>query len=89
MPDPQDHSRLENRFEAHSTKKKRDGSVKNLCLALCNEIQAYKRFLLLAENLSSEEVAESIDMVVRECAEETAEIRECPDEVYRYQEKKV
>ena len=39
----------------------------NLCAALRDEIQAYKRLLLLAENLDVDQVRESLEEVVASC----------------------
>jgi hypothetical protein len=52
--------------------------LQNLCLALCPEIQVYKRILYMAENLNEEQRRESIAEVARLCPEEAGAERECP-----------
>jgi hypothetical protein len=54
-------------------------AMANLCRALCQEIQYYKRFLQEANNLSPDERAESIQEVSAFCPTETLAIRECSD----------
>ena len=51
----------------------------NLCRALCPEIQIYKQFLQLADNLEDVQVEESIREVQVFCPLETRHIRECPE----------
>eukprot|EP00977_Amphora_coffeiformis_P005693 scaffold1204_cov179-Amphora_coffeaeformis.AAC.2 len=51
---------------------------RNLCAALCEEMQIYKQFLWEAQNLSPQQVHESLRELVASCPEETIEIRQCP-----------
>jgi hypothetical protein len=55
---------------------------KNLCRALCYEIQVYKKILEMAENLAERQVRESLQEVIDSCPGETLEIRKCPPPVY-------
>jgi hypothetical protein len=50
----------------------------NLCFGLCEEIQVYKKLLIMAQNLDESQLRESIAEVVAVCPRETFEIRECP-----------
>jgi hypothetical protein len=59
-----------------------DAGRKNLCRALCFEIQVYKTILKMAENLDDRQVRESIQEVIVSCPGETLEIRKCPPPVY-------
>jgi hypothetical protein len=52
--------------------------LRNLCRALCHEIQVYKSIILEAENLDASQRAESLEEVKSLCPEETSEIRWCP-----------
>jgi hypothetical protein len=51
---------------------------KNLCCAVCPELQVYKQILHKAQNLNNSEVRESIDEIQAYCPEETNQIRSCP-----------
>lgn len=53
-------------------------SLRNLCDALCEEIQIYKLLLKRAENLNGEEVAQSLEDLHSKCPAETAG-RSCPE----------
>jgi hypothetical protein len=55
-----------------------DEGKANLCFALCEEIQVYKKFLNMAQNFNESQVRESIAEVIAVCPKETYEIRECP-----------
>uniref|UniRef100_A0A7S0FPL5 Uncharacterized protein n=1 Tax=Minutocellus polymorphus TaxID=265543 RepID=A0A7S0FPL5_9STRA len=50
---------------------------KNLCKAMCHEMQTYKAMLQRAVNLNDEDVRESVEELREICPEETVEIREC------------
>lgn len=50
---------------------------RNLCNALCEEIQIYKKFLNRAENLGKEQVDTSLQEIQETCPQETKEIRSC------------
>lgn len=50
---------------------------KNLCKAMCHEIQTYKAMLRRAENLNDDDVRESVEELRETCPEETVDIREC------------
>ncbi|KAL3928688.1 MAG: hypothetical protein SGBAC_012539 [Bacillariaceae sp.] len=52
-------------------------AMANLCHALCSEIQYYKRFLSLAENLSPSDVKTSMQELIAMCPDETETTREC------------
>jgi hypothetical protein len=49
----------------------------NLCSALCEEIQVYKRLLKTAVNLSPYQVEESLIELITSCPKETREVRDC------------
>ena len=51
--------------------------TRNLCRALCDEIQVYKKLLLRAENLSHKQKEESMHELRNTCPEETLTIRNC------------
>lgn len=57
-----------------------DEAMDNLCRALCQEIQFYKRFLQRADNLSSDEKDESIQEILALCPTETLALRECSED---------
>lgn len=44
-----------------------DESLGILCIALCNEIQVYKKILLKAENLDDAQVQQSLDELMLKC----------------------
>ena len=50
---------------------------KNLCKAMCHEMQTYKAMLQRAVNLNDDDVRESVEELKEMCPEETVEIREC------------
>ena len=50
----------------------------NLCRALCEEIQIYKKMLRLAVNLHDQHWNASLDELLRTCPQETREVRTCP-----------
>lgn len=52
-------------------------ALANLCEALCEEFQEYKRILRRAENLTPEQVADSIEEVQKSCPLEQMKIRSC------------
>jgi len=52
-------------------------SRKNLCYALCEDIQAYKQLLHDAINLNELQVGQSLDELISSCPEETREVRDC------------
>ena len=52
-------------------------ALANLCEALCEEFQVYKRILRRAENLTPEQVADSIAEVQKSCPLEPMKIRSC------------
>ena len=53
--------------------------VRNLCRALCEEIQIYKQLLARAVNLGPEDLAESMEELRRQCPEEVdINPRKCP-----------
>jgi hypothetical protein len=52
-------------------------AIANLCHALCAEIQYYKRFLSLAENLSPSDVRTSLQELIATCPDESETVREC------------
>ena len=54
-----------------------DEGRKGLCVALCLDIQAYKRLLYRAQNLETSEVMRSLDELRLTCPEETYAVREC------------
>jgi hypothetical protein len=47
-------------------------SIEILCQALCNEIQIYKKILGLAENLSEDQVLETLEALALKCPAEAA-----------------
>ena len=49
----------------------------NLCAALCEEIQAYKRFLYGARNLDAHDVLLSLNELRRSCPDEKYELHSC------------
>lgn len=51
--------------------------TRNLCRALCREIQVYKELLSRAENLSPMQREESIAELLNKCPEETQDIQVC------------
>lgn len=51
--------------------------IRNICAALCEEIQVYKQLLNNARNLNELQIRESLGEVVASCPEETLEIRNC------------
>lgn len=50
----------------------------NLCRALCEEIQIYKKLLHLAVNIDEDGKKESLDELLRSCPMESREILTCP-----------
>lgn len=54
-----------------------DMGHKRLCVALCEDIQAYKRLLHLAMNLDEGDVRESLSEVIEHCPDETYDIKNC------------
>jgi hypothetical protein len=62
----------------HEDSKLSDEGRTNLCSALCEEIQVYKKLLIMAHNFDESQIRESIAEVVDVCPRETYEIRECP-----------
>lgn len=54
---------------------------KNICHALCLDIQFYKKLLIMAENLDDDEVKRSMKDVINSCPDETFEIRDCPHNI--------
>ena len=50
---------------------------KNLCRALCDEIQLYKRLLNSATNLDAKMKQASMDELLRSCPNELREVRDC------------
>jgi hypothetical protein len=54
--------------------------TRNLCRALCREIQVYKEFLFRAGNLNATQRQESIAELLNVCPEETMEIRSCSEQ---------
>lgn len=63
------------RISNHSTT---DQGTLNLCRALCDEIQMYKRLLLRSVNLKPEDLKQSIEELQQTCPEETdIDPREC------------
>jgi hypothetical protein len=57
-----------------------DESIEILCQALCNEIQVYKMILGLAQNLSEDQVYQSLDALALKCPVEAASDT-CPEEM--------
>mmetsp|Transcript_11418 Transcript_11418/g.21115 ORF Transcript_11418/g.21115 Transcript_11418/m.21115 type:complete len:99 (-) Transcript_11418:237-533(-) len=51
---------------------------RNLCHAMCPELQVYKEILQHAKNLNSSQVEESITEVNAFCPEEGVAVRSCP-----------
>ena len=51
--------------------------MRNLCRALCREIQVYKDFLFRAKNLNATQRQESIAELLHVCPEEKADIQSC------------
>jgi hypothetical protein len=56
-----------NRGNNNQTKHLTPLAIQNLCRALCSEIQFYKKILIEADNLTPEEVQESIQLVAAYC----------------------
>mmetsp|Transcript_46958 Transcript_46958/g.114561 ORF Transcript_46958/g.114561 Transcript_46958/m.114561 type:complete len:517 (+) Transcript_46958:110-1660(+) len=51
----------------------------NLCHALCDEIQVYKKILCNAHNLNRTQIDHSINEVREMCPDETIEVRQCEE----------
>ena len=51
----------------------------NLCHALCDEIQVYKKILFNAHNLNRTQIDLSINEVREMCPDETIEVRQCEE----------
>jgi hypothetical protein len=71
-----------NNFSVATTKKQPDKNMDaagrtHLCMALCQEIQIYKRLLLLSKNLCAEDRAQSIAELIRTCPNEIEDVRDC------------
>lgn len=62
---------------ANSTDLKESFALRNLCRALCEEIQVYKEILHRAENFRPEEIAQSMEELTSKCPKE-AQLTKCP-----------
>jgi hypothetical protein len=61
-------------FVAHDISKE---GTRNLCQALCGEIQAYKDLLFRAKNLNKRQKEETMGELLKICPQETLEMRLC------------
>jgi hypothetical protein len=56
-----------------------DASRRNICAALCKEILVYKQILNRADNLSKEDIEQTMSELRQSCPE-VADAEECPDD---------
>lgn len=76
------HSALDLTTIVNKSKRKVNNGIskegtRNLCRALCDEIQVYKQLLLRAENLSHKQKRESMHELLNTCQEESLTFRSC------------
>jgi hypothetical protein len=69
--------RSEMKMDTRSNRTLTEKGRLNLCNALCDDIQVYKRLLLAAENLDEGIRKESIDELLLSCPNELSEVRSC------------